>query len=723
MPITNDTLKGMVQKAIKSSESTSSSEVAIERQKAIEYFNGVMNDLRSEKGRSSVMSMDVDDTLSWMTPQLVDVFLGSNRMVLAEPVGVDDDDDAENATHLLNYVFLKDNPGYKIVRDSIVDAGLCKYAIIKLWNDDNPEYKVSFHDGLSDEQLALLEQDPEVEITNQTTTTEMMPVQDLETGVVTEMEVNVHEVKLRRMCRKSRRRLEVIPPENFFLDPDATTIEESRFRAHREPTTRSALIKEGFDRKLIENIGADEDDTPEDYARQNYRDTDDATDKSTELIDRWEIMMEVDVDDDGMAETVRIIYAGSESGGELLDWEVWEDEQLFYSIPWEPVPHKFAGKSLADATMPIQKMKTAMIRQVFDNTYASNNPRMFVQGEIINPDALFSPTFGEHVFGKPGAAVTPLPVPFVANHGYEALAYADDMLAKRTGQSRQAMALDPDVLQNQTATANQNNHDASYSQTEMVARDMAELGWTPIFRALLKMEIKHQDRPRNLRIGKKLIEVNPKHWNADMGITINLGLGTGNRQRDMMMLQGVASNQMTLAGQLMQNGATEDAIDMLPKIVETMRQQTEAAGIRDSEFYFVDFDEEKVTKLKMQAEEAKKQPNPAVALEQQKTEAKMKEQEQAHQLKMAEIMAKAEADQRNDQIKAAEKMRQMELDAANEALRIEGELALKRARLIDELQLARDVAFAKLRLNQDLEAMGRNPAGSVSDVQLGGEVG
>lgn len=690
MPITDDTLKGIVQKEIKNSQSSADAEVAKDRQKAIEYFNGEMNDLKAEKGRSAVMSMDVADTLSWMRPQLIDVFLGSDRMCIAEPVGVDDDDDAEMATHLLNYVFLKDNPGYRIVSDTIIDAALCKYAIVKLWNDTTPEYSISFHSGLSDEQIALLEQDEEVEITNQTTTTERIPVLDLETGVTEEADVNQHEVKIRRLRRKGVRRIEVIPPEDFYIDAEATSLAESRFRAHRKATTRSELIKEGFDRKTIDRIGADDEDTPEDYARQKYDDPDDAADRSTELLDRWEIMLDVDVDDDGMAETVRIIYAGSSSGGELLDWEVWEDEQLFYDIPWEPVPHKFAGKSLADDTIQIQKMKTAMLRQVFDNTYASNNPRMFVQGEIINPDALFSPTFGEHVFGKPGSAVTPLPVPFVANHGYEALAYADDMLQRRTGQGRQTMALDPDVLQNQTATANQNNHDASYSQTEMVARDMAELGWMPLFRALLKMEIKHQDRPRNLRIGKELVEVDPRHWNADMGITINLGLGTGNRQRDMAMLQGVAGMQATLTQSLMANGAVDEAIDMLPKVVETMKQTVEAAGLRSPDFYFVDFDEDRVTKLKAQAQEAANQPNPEVLKEQAKAQTQI-------QLKQLDVQVQGEKERLQAEYNTAEK---------EMAARYQAQVDALQAQYTDaENQRKWQFEYTKLAQQRELELM------------------
>jgi hypothetical protein len=49
------------------------------------------------------------------------------------------------------------------------------------------------------------------------------------------------------------------------------------------------------------------------------------------------------------------------------------------------------------------------------------------------------------------------------------------------------MALDPEVLQNQSATANQNAENASRSQPEMIARNMAEFGWSKVGRKLLRL--------------------------------------------------------------------------------------------------------------------------------------------------------------------------------------------------------------------------------------------
>ncbi|HTH11017.1 MAG TPA: hypothetical protein VMA55_15725, partial [Acidovorax sp.] len=419
--------------------------------------------------------------------------------------------------------------------------------------------------------------------------------------------------------------------------------------------------------------------------------------------------LKVDVDDDGIAETIRAYYAGTTSGGELLDWEVWEDEGPFYDIPCDPIPHRWDGNSIADETMDLQRSKTAMWRQFNDNIYASNNPQRFAVGEIINPDELFSPTFGGVIFGKAGTTLVPLEIPMVADKALAGMAYADEVAAKRTGVNRQSMALDPEALQNQSATANQNNKDAAYTQVEQIARDMAELGWKPIFRALLKLEIKHQDRERLIRMGGKPIKIDPRHWNADMDITVNVGLGTGSRDRDMMMLRLVLDTQIAMADRFVENGLSQDAIDMLPKINSTLVKMAESAGLRNPADFYPEYTEEKVAQLKQMAAERAKQPSPDAIKAQ--NDAQLQQQ-------------KLEADQKNNQAKIAMDARQAEMDMVIRREQIAAEMELKREQLAAELMLKREQMAAELALQRDIGMFKASQAtASTSAVHVGGEPG
>ena len=180
--------------------------------------------------------------------------------------------------------------------------------------------------------------------------------------------------------------------------------------------------------------------------------------------------------------------------------------------------------------MDVQQIKTALYRHGLNNIYANSNPQRFVTGSIKNPEALFSPLFGETIFGEPGSMVTPMPIPFVADKVFEGISMMDQVIERRTGVSRLTMALDPEALTNQTATAVQATRDAAYSQIELVARNQAELGWRKIFKKILKLEIKHRDKPREIRMRGKPVIVDPRHWNADMDVSINVGLGTGSKR-------------------------------------------------------------------------------------------------------------------------------------------------------------------------------------------------
>lgn len=708
--MTDDEIKGLLQREIKAARSNDDTELAKNRRDALNYYNGKMDDMPAEVGRSSVVSRDVSDTVGWMLPQIVRVFCASDRIVVADPVGEEDEDLAREATEGLNYIFWKDNPGYKILRDATWDSLVLKNAVVKVYNDDTPEYTTSFHSGLLDNDIASLEADDEVEITHQTTKTEMMALPDPMTREPVKTPVNVHEVKVKRLKSKARRRIVVIPPEDYFQDEDATTTEEARFKAHRSDKTRSDLIRMGFDREIVMNLGTDKDDDLDDEARGKRDDQqNDIADKSMETVELFECYLKVDVDDDGIAETIRAYYAGTQSGGEMLDWEVWEDEGPFFDIPCDPIPHRWDGNSIADKTMDLQRVNTAMWRQFNDNIYAANNPQRFVTGEIINPDELFSPSFGGTVFGKTGATVLPLTVPMVADAALAGMAHAEDVKAKRTGVNRQSMALDPEALQNQSATANQNNKDAAYTQVEQVARDMAELGWKPIFRALLKLEIKHQDRERQIRMGNKPITIDPRHWNADMDVTVNVGLGTGSRDRDMMMLKLVLDSQIMMADRFMAAGAMDDAIEMLPKILSTMVKMAESAGLRNPADFYPDYTEEKVAQLKQLAAQKAQQPNPDVV-----------KAEKDAELKQQQLIA----DQQNNAAKMGMEEQNAQMQMILKREQLAAEMALKREQLAAELQLKREQMAAELQLQREIgifKASQTTP--STSAVHVGGEPG
>jgi len=702
-------LKALLSAELSASINYDRTELSKKRATAMEYYRGEMNDTPSMPNRSSVTSRDVADTIGWMLPGIIRVFTASERMACYEPTQRGDEEFSEQATDYANHVFWKDNNGYRILWDTTHDSLLMGNGIVKHWWDDTEECEYDEMTGVTAEQIALLEMDGAEVIARKEGEPQTVPMPDPATGQLIEAQLETFDIKTKRVLMNGRMRIECVEPENFFMDKDARYIEEARFIAHRDEVTRSDLIEMGFDRDTVEALPTDRSGvfSEEGLARRkdvvrNWNRHD-----STQIIELFECYIKLDTDGDGIAEMVRAYYAGSGGAGELLDWEVWEDDVPFSDIPCEPVPHRWDARSVADETMDIQRIKTVLNRQMLDNLYASNLPMLQVeQDSVVNPESLINPKFGGVIWRKKGSmatsAVQPIEIPFVADKTLAALQHFDQVVEKRTGVSRATMALDPQTLQNQTATANQNQKDAAYSQIELIARNQAELGWTRVFRQLLKLLVKHQDRPRTIRLRDEWVDMDPRAWNADMDVTVNVGLGTGSRDRDMAMLEKIGMNQAMLTERFAASGMLDEAVDMLPRIVMTLTKQAESSGLRMAEAYFPDFDEGKVDQLKQMAAQRAQQPDPKVVEAQKKIELEAVQGQAKLQLEYQK--------QQGDLILKREQLAQ--------------ELLLKREQLAAELALKRELAMMEMSLkDQSGYYKPKPPNVSTSKVEMGGQPG
>jgi hypothetical protein len=684
-------LKALLSNEIRSAAAYDDTELSGKRARAMEYFKGVMSDTPSMSGRSSVVSKDVADTIGWMLPGIIRVFTASDQMAMYEPTKPNDEEFAKQATDYCNYVFMKDNPGYRILWDSTHDSLLLGNGIVKHWWDKKEECEYSEHSGLTEEQISIILSDGDAEIVAQKQgEPQMVHVPD-QMGNLVPLNLPTFDVKIKRVTRNGRLRVECIEAEDFLMDREATTIEEARFCAHRDHVTRSDLIKMGFKRELVESLPVDRYSSMQE--EKLARDSDARTyfnmvgHESMMLVELYECYVKADIDGDGEAEMVRAFYAGASGAGELLDWEVWEDDVPFSDIPCEPVPHRWDARSVSDDVSDIQRVKTVLTRQFLDNLYWVNNPANEAEhNSVINPDALTSPKFGATIWRKPGAMpITPLAIPFIGDKALLGLQHFDQVREMRTGVSRSTMALDPEALQNQTATASQNQKDSAYSQIELIARNQAELGWRRVFKQILKLIVKHQDRPRTIRLRDEWVEMDPRSWNAAMDVTINVGLGTGSRDRDMAMLNTILGVQMSMTDRLAGSGFAAEALDMVPKINLTATKLAESAGIKNPEQFFLNLKPEDLERMK---EEAANRPNPEMEMKEKELQADMQIKQVDMQMRGQELQAKAQLDERADMRKAEIERMQAEADIATNDRKVQADIMLAEKKFELERELA-----------------------------------
>jgi len=711
----DDRLKALLSQEIHSALTYDDTELSQKRAKALEYYRGTMTDTPAMTGRSSVVSMDVADTIGWMLPGIIRVFTASDRMAIYEPEKPNDEEAAKQATDYANYVFMKDNPGYRIMWDATHDSLLLGNGIVKHWWDDKEECEYTEHSGLTEEQIAVLQQDQsgEIEVVAQKPGEPQIIMVPGPTGQMIEMPIPTYDVKIKRVTSSGRLKVECIEPEDFLLDREATCIEEARFSAHRQDVTRSDLIEMGFDRDLVEGLPVDRFSTmqQEKLSRDDNASTffNNVGDESMLMVELFECYVKADVDGDGVAETIRAFYAGSGATGELLDWEVWEDDVPFSDIPCEPVPHRWDARSIADDTSDIQRVKTVITRQFLDNTYWVNNPMTAAEeNSVTNPETLRSPRFGATVWVKKGTTLppTPLAVPYIGDKALLALQHFDQVREMRTGVSRSTMALDPEALQNQTATAANNQKDAAYSQVELVARNQAELGWKRVFKQILKLIVKHQDRPRTIRLRDTWVEMDPRSWNANMDATINIGLGTGSRDRDMAMLNTILNVQIAMTDRLAQSGFSAQALEMVPKINMTATKLAESAGIKNPDQFYLDIKPEMLEQMK---QEAANRPDPEMQKEQMKAQSAMQAEQMKAQtaltLGQQDAQLAQQADERKAQIEAVQM--QADIEAQNqktqaEMVQAQQKFEFDKEMALLEFQLQRELKMAELELKREL---------------------
>lgn len=116
-------------------------------------------------GRSKVVTHDIEDTINWVMPHLMRVFLGSDELITCQDDGLDDGDPSlKIAADYLGHVLFRDNSGSEIIHDFAFDALLQRVGVARIgWEDPEPD-PPKVLEGVPIEQLTKYVNDPEYEI-------------------------------------------------------------------------------------------------------------------------------------------------------------------------------------------------------------------------------------------------------------------------------------------------------------------------------------------------------------------------------------------------------------------------------------------------------------------------------------------------------------------------------------------------------------------------------
>ena len=593
-------LKNTIQSHIHNSLGFLGGTLSSEREKSLEYYQG--DKLGNEiDGRSQVVSTDVADTIESLLPNLLRVFTASDKVVVCEPVKADDAPLADQATAYLNHIFYKENDGFQLLYNFFKDALLEKNGILKIYYDKTQKVEYETYENLTQaEKDALNDTQDEIEVVEEKITTDEKAKETFENQIkaLEQQGVNIEEVetpnfnlyncKIKRIISKGNIKVESVPPEEFLIDRTAIKLEDANFVAHRVQMTRSELISMGYDKEDVDSLPTSDASTLNTERLARYQNIEDfpfntSDNKSTQTITVYENYIRYDADGDGVAELRKVLSVGDTSEFVLENMPC--DNIPFVSVTPIPMPHRFYGRSVAELVEDIQLMKSTVMRQLLDNMYLTNNNRVAVMDGMVNMDDLLTSRPGGVVRTKqqPNQVMQPIQAQPISQQAFPLLEYLDTVREVRTGVTKYNQGLDSDSL-NKTATGISAIMNQTQMRAELIARIFAETGVKDLFRKMFELSVKYQDREKIIQLNNQYIPVMPTEWKNRFNVTIQVGLGTGTKEQQIVILNNILDKQLQ-AFQL--QGQREFPMVSLKNIYNTLSKIVENAGLKTVDSYFI----------------------------------------------------------------------------------------------------------------------------------------
>jgi hypothetical protein len=513
------------------------------------------------------------------------IFHSTERTVEYIPQGPEDIDAAKQATEYANYIINRDNNGFLHMHAAFKDALIRKAGILKCYWDDQTRFETHDLTGLDDNALAALMADPDADV--EIVASEMVgePSIDPMTGEIVPPP-SVHAVRVTYVHPDGRVRLEAVPPEEFLISREAKSLEDSDYVAHRRVVTVSELVAMGYDYDEVSSLASayDEMETNvERYTRNKAltNEMNERFDPAMKKVLYVENYIKVDYDGDGIAELRKVCTAGD--GNTILANEPCAMVPFAVFCP-DPEAHDFFGMSIADTVMDIQRIKSSIMRNTLDSLAMSIHPRMAITEGMVNIEDVLSTETGAIIRQRSAGQVQPLAMPFVGQQAFPVLQYMDEIKEARTGISKASAGLDAGALQSSTASAVQATVSAAQQHIELIARIFAETGMKQLYKIVLHLLTTHQDRARMVRLTNEFVPIDPRAWNANMDVTINVALGRGSDSERMMMMRQISDMQKEA---IMQMGPVNPLTDM-NKLANTLKSMTELAGFKDASQFWSD---------------------------------------------------------------------------------------------------------------------------------------
>lgn len=584
----DETVQGIIQKAVEDAVDFIEAEITEPRLKSQRYYDGEV-DIGFEDGRSRVVATKCREVVKSLKPSIQRVFLSTENVVEFVPRMPEDVEVCEQMTKFANYKFMQNN-GYRLLNDVFQDAMVKKTGVAKVMYEDVSKSEIHEAHNLTDDEFTFLTEPDNVTVLEHTKNTSGSIDEE---GV--EIETVIHDVKLSVEQTSGDITITSIPPEEFFVDRNARSIDDFFVIGHRTDMTIGDLLAMDFDHEEVHNLQGNMStfEAESEFERRNYavdEDDDESVDPTSRKVVVTEAYMKIDKEGTGKPLMYRFILGGSSY--KVLSCEL-ADEVPFAIFEVDPEPHAFFGSSLVDLVMDDQDAATSMLRGVLDNVALTNNPGLEIVDGQVSVDDLLNNEIGRIVRVKQAGSIREQVVPFTAGSTLPALQYFDTLVENKTGVSRASQGLNADVLQSASATAIAATMQGAAGQAEVIARNLAEGGMRRLFKLIAHCIINNADKEEIIRLNNEFVEVDPRSWNADADMIVNVGIGTGQQAEKSAVLRETLQMQMSV---WQQYGAQNGLVTMT-NVRNTLADLLGSVGLKNTDRYYLPVTFEKEQEL------------------------------------------------------------------------------------------------------------------------------
>lgn len=520
---------------------------------------------------SDLVSTDVADTIEWALPSLMKVFTGSDEVITIAGVTEEDDTKAETMQELLVYQLQRQNNFFTVLYNWMKDSLIVGMGIIKCYWERTEGYTTETA-VLNNEALQALTQ------TGVTIEDIQGPDQFGDFSVIYQLPY----------YRKNAPKLENILVSEFLYSPDAKSLEEANFVAHKRKVTMSYLREreaQGVyanidDIRVNGNYNGMNVDQVEQVIGDNYVDINKDEQTARQEVVIYECYTKIDINNDGILEDMIITICGDT----IIRMEQnYMGRHPFFAISPTKDPHRiWVKRSYAELIGELQDLKVALTRQIMQNVALTNDPKMLLDESAINIDDFVQ---GRKVIRmKAGHSMNEVAMPMnitpLAPQTFQFLEWIEGQKENRTGITRYNQGLDANSL-NKTATGISAILGQSAQRLELVARMFAETGLSELFRFMVSLNQKFIDQQTVIRLTNKELKISPEDLDGSFDLIVNAGISIATKESTIMATQ-------TLLTALMQANAGGYMVSTPENIYNLFKKWIESIGFKNYGDYITD---------------------------------------------------------------------------------------------------------------------------------------